>query len=384
MISSVTIRAVATAQDRRRFVDLPWRLYAADPHWAPPLKGEVRALIDPKRNPWFEHAEACFFLAVRDGLTVGRISAQVDRLVLAAPTGQGGGRGLGHWGMFEAEDAQAATVLIAGAEDWLRARGMTRAMGPFSLSVWDEPGLLVKGHDHPPTVMMGHHLAAYEAWVEAAGYRGVKDLHTYELRIDREFPPLVRRIVASGEREGRIRIRKVDKSNFDKEAALILNILNDAWSNNWGYVPLTDAEIAYAGKKLKPIVFEDLIRVAEWEGAPVGFMITLPDLNELTGDLNGSLFPLGWAKLLLRLRRPKVRTMRVPLMGVVQSLQGTHRASQMAFMMIEYIRRASVAVYGASHAEIGWVLDDNQGMISIAQAIQSQVNKVYRIYEKSL
>jgi hypothetical protein len=384
MPEPVTLRVVTTASDRRGFVDLPWRLYENDPNWSPPLKSEVRALIEPKSNPWFEHAEATFLLAERAGTVVGRISAQVDRLVLAAPSAQGGGPGVGHWGMFEAADLETATALIGGAEDWLRGKGMSRAMGPFSLSVWDEPGLLVQGHDHPPTVMMGHHLASYEAWIEASGYRGVKDLRTYELRIDEPFPDLVRRIVASGERDPRIRIRKVDKAKFDQEAALILNILNDAWSGNWGYVPLTDTEIAHAGKKLKPIVFEDLIRVAEIDGEPVGFMMTLPNLNELTEDLNGSLYPLGWARLLLRLRAPKVRTMRVPLMGVVQGLQGTRRASQIAFMMIEYIRRASVEVYGASRGEIGWILEDNQGMISIAEAIQSTVNRVYRIYEKGL
>jgi GNAT superfamily N-acetyltransferase len=384
MVAPVTLREVTTSADRRGFVDLPWRLYADDPNWAPPLKSEVRALIDPKSNPWFLHAEATFLLAERDRRIVGRISAQVDSLVLAAPQAQGGGPGVGHWGMFEAEDADAATALIAGAEAWLRGKGMTRAMGPLSLSVWDEPGLLVSGHDHPPTVMMGHHLASYEAWIEASGHRGVKDLHTYDLRIEETFPPLVRRIVASGERDPRIHIRTVDKSKFDREAALILNILNDAWSGNWGYVPLTDAEITYAGKKLKPIVFEDLIRVAEVDGEPVGFMMTLPNLNELTGDLNGSLFPFGWARLLLRLRRPRVRTMRVPLMGVVRKLQATGRASQLAFMMIEYIRRASVEVYGASRGEIGWILEDNKGMISIAEAIRSRINKVYRIYEKTL
>jgi GNAT superfamily N-acetyltransferase len=380
----ISIRPVVSAADRRRFVDLAWRVYAGDPNWVPPLKDEVHGLLDPKRNPWFEHARAQFFLAERGGETVGRISAQIDSLVQAMPAAQGGGPGVGHWGMLEALDAEAAAALIARAEDWLRAEGATEAMGPFSLSVWDEPGLLVKGHDHPPTVMMGHHLASYEAWVEAAGYAGVKDLYTYELPIGGDAPPLVQRIIASAERNGRIRIRKVVKANFDAEAALILNILNDAWSDNWGYVPLTDGEIAYAGKKLKPIVFEDLIRVAEVDGEPVGFMITLPDLNELTGDLNGSLFPFGWAKLLLRLRNPKVTTMRVPLMGVLKRLQGTRLASQLAFMLIEQIREAASRSYGATRGEIGWVLDDNQAMISIADAIHSKVNKVYRIYSKTL
>ena len=381
---SIEIREVTTAAERRAFVDVAWPLNAGDPHWVPPLKSEVRGLVNRSKNPWFEHAEAAFFLAMRGGEPVARISAQVDRLVLDMPEAQGGGPGTGHWGMLEAADAQVASALLDRAEDWLQGRGMTRSMGPFSLSIWDEPGLLVHGHDHSPTVMMGHNSPAYEGWVEALGYRGVKDLLTYELDITNPLPPLVQRIVSAGERNPRIRIRMVDKSRFDEEAAVILNILNDAWSDNWGFVPLTDAEIAYAGKKLKPIVYEDLIRVAELDGEPVAFMITLPDLNELTRDLNGRLFPFGWAKLLWRLRNPKVRTVRVPLLGVVKRLQASRLASQLAFTLIEYIRRSSEEKYGASRSEIGWVLEDNEGMKSIAEATLTKMNRTYRIYEKTL
>ena len=195
---------------------------------------------------------------------------------------------------------------------------------------------------------------------------------------------MIERIVSSGERNARIRIRKVDRRRFDEEASLILGILNDAWSENWGYTPLTPAEIAYAGKKLKPIVFEDLIRVAEVDGEPVAFMMTLPDMNEALKGLNGRLFPFGWAKLLWWLRAPKVRTMRVPLMGVLRKLQATRMASQLAFMMIEYIRRDAMTRYGASRGEIGWILDDNGPMRAIAEAIESRVNRVYRIYEKAI
>ena len=378
-MGGVAVRAVVSSGDRKAFIALPYRLYANDPNWVPPLKSEVAGLISPKGNPWFEHGRAAFFLARRDGRVTGRISAQVDDLVQTHM-----GQGIGQWGMFEAEDAETATALLNMAEQWLRDQGMTRSMGPFSISIWDEPGLLVKGHDHAPTVMMGHNSAAYEPWIEAHGYQGVKDLLTYDLDITQQFPPLIQRIVSSGERNNRIVIRKVDKSRFAEEAALILSILNDAWSDNWGFIPLTDAEIAYAGKKLKPIVFEELIRVAEVEGEPVAFMMTLPDLNELTRDLDGSLLPFGWAKLLWRLRHPRVKTMRVPLMGVVKKLQATRLASQLAFMMIEYIRRDAVRDYGSTRGEIGWILDDNQGMRAIAEAIDSRVNRIYRIYERTL
>ena len=379
MSSDLVIRPVESKADRKAFVDLAWDVYRDDPAWVPPLKQEVHALITPGKNPWFEHAEAAFFLAERDGRAVGRISAQVDRLVLETM-----GAGTGQWGMFEAEDLPTAQALIACAEQWLRDKGMTRSLGPFSLSIWDEPGLLIKGFDHSPTLMMGHNSPDYQAWIEAAGYRGVKDLLTYELDITVAMPPIVQRIVSSGERNERIRIRKVDKSRFDEEAALILGILNDAWSTNWGFIPLTDAEIVYAGKKLKPIVYEDLIRVAELDGEPVAFMMTLPNINEYIADLDGRLVPFGWAKLLWRLRTPATQTMRVPLMGVVKRLHGSRMASQLAFMMIEYIRRVGADQWGVKRAEIGWVLDDNQGMKAIAEALNCRINRIYRIYEKAL
>lgn len=375
---AIEIRKVLTRADRKAFVELAYALNAGDPNWVPPLKDEVRGLITPGKNPWFEHAEAALFLALRDGRSVGRISAQVDRLVLEHM-----GEGLGQWGMLEAADAEATRALLEAAEDWLRAKGMSRSMGPFSLSIWDEPGLLVKGHDHPPMVMMGHHNADYEGWVEAAGYRGVKDLYTYDTATT-PFPPIVQRIVAAGEKNKKIRIRKVDKKRFAEEAALILHILNDAWSDNWGFIPLTDSEIAYAGRKLKPIVLEDLILVAEYEGEPVAFMMALPDINEFLMDLKGELFPFGWAKLLWRLRRMRPKGGRVPLMGVLKKLHSSRLASQLAFMMIEFIRRAGIEHYGIERAEVGWILDDNGPMISIADAIESKVNRIYRIYEKAL
>jgi hypothetical protein len=378
-MAEINIRAVEDAGDRKAFVDFAFVHNKSDPNWVPPLKTEVHSLLDPRTNPWFEHAEARLFLAERDGRVAGRISAQVDQLVQEHM-----GQGLGQWGMLEAVDEEVAHALLHRAESWLRGRDMMRSMGPFSLSIWDEPGLLVQGHDHPPTVMMGHNRPEYQGWVESYGYAGVKDLYTYDVPVADGFPAIVNRIVASGEKNPRIRIRTVDKSRFEEEAELILGILNDAWSDNWGFIPLTEAEIAYAGKKLKPIVFEDLIRVAEVDGEPVAFMMTLPDLNEFTRDLDGRLFPFGWAKLLWRLRNPRAHSMRVPLMGVVRRLQASRLASQLAFMLVEHIRRDAIVRYGTKRGEFGWILEDNTPMRSMADALEAKINKVYRIYEKAL
>jgi len=375
----VKLRPVLSKADRKAFVNLAWRVYENDPAWVPPLKDEVHGLITPGKNPWFEHARAQLWLAERDGQVVGRISAQVDDLVVEHM-----GPGTGQWGMFEALDGEAAAALIATAEDWLRGEGMTRALGPFSLSIWDEPGLEIEGFSEPPTVMMGHHRPDYRTWIEAAGYAKAKDLLTYEVDIANWWDERIARLIEMGERNPRLALRQVDKSRFDQEARLILNLLNDAWSDNWGFVPLTESEIAYAGRKLKPIIYNELVWVAEYDGEPVAFMITLPDINELIRDLNGELLPFGWAKLLWRLRKPRTRRARVPLMGVAKKLHGSRLASQLAFMLIEFTRREVVTKFGVQIGEFGWILEDNKGMLSIAELPGARVNHRYRIYEREL
>ena len=368
------------------FIDLPYGLYADNPNWVPPLKDEVRGLLTPGKNPWFEHAEAQLFVARRAGKVVGRISAHIDRLALEQPVEQGMGPGTGFWGFYEAESADVGDLLLEQAEKWLRAKGMTRMLGPISFAMWDEPGLLIQGHDSPPTVMMGYHDAKYQSWIEAAGHKQTEDLLNMDITIFDRLPELINRVVAMGEKSGKIHIRRVNKRKFEKEAALILGILNDAWSDNWGFVPFTPAEVAYAGKKLKPIVFNDLIRIAEIDGEPVAFMMTIPDLNEKLIKYNGTLWPFNWAKLLwwLNVGTPKVTTMRVPLMGVVKKLQSTRTASQLAFMMVEYIRRDATTKFGATRGDFGWVLASNGPMVSVGEAVGGRVAKVYRIYEKAL
>lgn len=385
--TELAVVPVANKADFNAFIDLTYRLNADDPNWVPQLRAEEVEKFTPGGNPFFEHARCQLFLARRAGQVVGRISAHIDELALSQPAEQGMGPGTGNWGALEAEDEAIAQALIAAAEDWLRGQGMTRALAPMNLSVWEEPGVLVRGHDHPPMVMMGHHAPQSQGWIERAGYATAKVLYTYELDIVKPFPPLIQRIVSSGEKNDRIRVRPVNKAKFDQEAAIILDILNDAWSDNWGFVPITDAEVAYTGKKLKPLVREDLIMIAELEGEPVAFMMTLPDLNQAQKRWvrpNGKPTLLGWIKLGLWILKPRNADMRVPLMGVRKRLQSSRLASQLAFMMIEYIRRNAVANYNGKRGEIGWILDDNQGMNAIAEAIDSKVNKEYRIYEKAL
>lgn len=380
----MNIRPVLSKTDKRAFVDLPYRLYVEDPNWVPPLKDEIYSLLSPDKNPWFEHGEAQLFVAESEGRITGRISAHLDYLALLQPVEQGMGPGTGFWGFLEAENDSIARALLGAAEEWLRTKGMTKSMGPISFSYWDEIGLLIQGFDHPPTAMMAYNAAPYQGWVEGAGYAGVQDLYTYALPIAGGFPEIVNRVVASGERNSRIRIRRVNKKIFDTEAAIIIGILNDAWSDNWGFVPFTEAEIAYAGKKLRPLVFNDLIRIAEVEGEPAAFMMALPDINEKLIGYAGNLMPFNWAKLLWWLRKPNARKMRVPLMGVLKKYQSSRVASQLAFMLIEFIRRDAVDKFGSEYGEFGWVVSSNGPMRSVGEAVGGVVNKVYRIYEKSL
>ncbi len=369
------------------FVDYCNRINASDPNYVPQLRGEDIGKFTPGKNPFHEHARCQLFLAKRGQEIVGRISAHIDELALTIPAEQGMGPGTGFWGALETEDAAVAKALIARAEEWLRGQGMTKVLAPMNLSVWEEPGLLVYGHDHPPMVMMGHQNARYQPWIEGEGYGLVKRLNTYDLDVTKEFPPLIQRIVSSGEKNERIKVRGVDLKQFGREVKIICDILNDAWSDNWGFVPFTESEIAYTAKALKPLCKSDLIYIAEYDGEPVAFMMTLPDLNQAqkrTNGKQGKPSPLGWIKLLMWLNKPKNADMRVPLMGVVKRLQSSRMASQLAFMMIEYIRRNAVKNYNAKRGEIGWILEDNQGMVAIADAINSKINKTYNVYEKKL
>jgi hypothetical protein len=383
----LVISPVSDKADRNAFIDFGYAINADDPNFVPELRATEVKKFTPGENPFFEHARCRMFLARRGGQVVGRISAHIDELALTQPPEQGMGPGTGNWGALETADEAVADQLIAAAEAWLRGQGMTQILAPMNLSIWEQPGLLVRGHDHPPMVMMGHNSPRYQPWIESRGYLAVKSLYTYDLDITRDFPPLIQRIVASGEKNARIRVREIELKHYDREVGIICYILNDAWSDNWGFVPFTPSEVATFAKELKPLVRPDLIRIAEYDGEPVAFMMTLPDLNPLQKRVNGKWgkpSPLGWIKLALWLWRPRPADMRVPLMGVVKRLQSSRMASQLAFMMIEYIRRAAITHYRGKRGEIGWILEDNQGMNAIAEAIGSAINKEYRIYRKTL
>ncbi len=383
-VTEIEIEPVSDKRGRAAFVDLGRAFSDRLPHFVPQIRSEQIELIDPAKNPFFGHARVQLFIARRAGKPVGRISAHIDELALAMPPEQGFGPGTGFFGYFDAEDEGVARALLATAEAWLAGEGMHRVLGPVSLSIWEEPGLLVRGQEYPPMIMMGHHPAHYAAWIEAAGYARAKTLYTYDLDITHGFGPLVERLVQTGKRNPKINLRRVRKDRWDEEVATILAILNDAWSDNWGFVPFTPAEVAYAGKKLRAIIHEELNVIVEIDGRPVAFMLTWPDVNDALAKIRGKLFPFGWIHMLRWLRHPKGAGMRVPLMGVLKELHGTRTAGQLAFMMIEAIRLEAVGKFQSNRGELGWVLEDNQGMLAIADTIKSTVNREYVIYERKL
>ncbi|PWL24864.1 MAG: N-acetyltransferase [Altererythrobacter sp. XM-24bin4] len=382
--SDIVIEHVRDKKGRAAFVDVGNAFSARVPNSVPQLRGEQIELITRGKNPFFGHARAQLFIAKVNGKPVGRISAHIDELALQVPKEQGFGPGTGMFGYFDADSEAVAHALLAEAEKWLLSEEMTRVLGPISMSIWEEPGLLVRGQDHPPMIMMGHHPAHYRGWIESYGFTTAKTLLTYDLPVDREFPPLIQRIVKSGERNSRITVRQVVKKRWDSEAAIILSILNDAWSGNWGFVPFTADEIAYAGKKLRPIIFEPLNMIAELDGEPVAFLLTFPDINQVLAKINGKLFPFGWFHMLRWLHFPKGSGMRVPLMGVKKELHNSRMASQLAFMMIDQIRRTADELYESKRGEVGWILDDNKGMVAIADAINSKINREYIVFGKDL
>ncbi|MFV0437937.1 MAG: N-acetyltransferase [Desulfopila sp.] len=375
--SNLSIVMVETARHRDQFIRLPWSIYRDDPVWVPPLIMERKSHLSPK-NPYFEHASCRLWLALRDGVPVGRISAQVDQLYLERY-----GDNTGFWGMIEAEDrAETFTALFTTAERWLKSRGMRRAIGPFNFSINQECGLLVDGFDSPPSMMMGHARPYYGQWVEQCGYRKEKDLLAY--LIDSRVAPSAtrRRLIRASDRQ-RITSRCLRKSHFAEDLAIVFTIFNDAWANNWGFVPFTEAELGHLANDLKLLINNRLVRIVSLGEEPAAFVVLLPNLNEAIRDLDGALFPLGWCKLLWRLKMQKPRTGRILLMGVLSKYHETLLGVTLAYRAIHDVQEAALEV-GMEAAELSWILEDNTGTNDIIEDFGGVVYKTYRIYGRDI
>ncbi len=374
---SVTVTPVSGRRDLDAFIKLPFHIYRDDPNWVPPLLFRERQRFDPKTNPFLQHADAQLFLAHRNGETVARISAQVDH-----EHNRFHEERTGFFGFFESEDdPDAARALLEAAGAWLGERGMEVARGPLSFSINQEVGLLIEGFDMPPMIMMTYSRPYYGRLIEGAGFTKAKDLYAW--RYDTEtVPHKARRAVEELRQRPDITIRTGDIRRFHEEIATILDVFNSTWSENWGFVPVTPAEARHQAEELRQIVDTNLVIIAEVEGKTAGVALAVPNINEAIHDLNGHLFPFGWAKLLWRLKVSHLKTGRLMILGVKKEYR-TRQYLAMAYLLCDEVyRRARDGGYHWS--EFSWTLEDNNAVNTIIHNVGCRKYKTYRIYEKPL
>jgi GNAT superfamily N-acetyltransferase len=374
----VRVRAARDRRALKQIVDLPNRLHARDPLWVPPLRRDVELLLSREKNPFFEHAEAEYFLAERSGEVVGRIAAISNRL-----HNETHGDRVGFFGFFESADDQAvADALLSAAAEWCRARGHDVLRGPASFSVNDECGLLVDGFETPPTLMMPHNPRYYVTLLERAGFAKAKDLWVYEGGSEERYIPVPERLARGTElirqRMG-ITIRPLDMKNFEEEVERIKELYNAAWEKNWGFVPMTDHEIDHLAEQFKPVVIPELVPIAEKDGKVIGFGITLPDLNVVfRPNRSGRMFPMI-LKLLWALKTRRIRRARILLLGVLPE----YRGKGVDAMLYHWIWTKS-GERGIYWGEAGWILEDNPAMNAGLEKMTFKVYKTYRLYDRPI
>jgi len=374
--ASLRIIPVEGRRALRRFIRVPWPIYADDTVWTPPLLMERRRHLSP-RNPYFAHAAYCSWIAYRGTRPVGRISAQIDELHIRRYQDA-----TGFFGMLEAEDdAETFQALTKTAERWLRGKGMRRILGPFNLSINQECGLLVEGLDTPPSIMMGHARPYYGSRMEEQGYQKEKDLLAYIVQIGFALPSFAQKLMARTTQD--LRVRPLRKSRFSEDLEILQDLYEDAWSQNWGFIPFTRAEFKQLGNGIKLLANERFVQIAEVDGNAAAMIVVVPNINEAIRDLNGRLFPFRWLKLLWRLKVDHPHSARVLLLGVRRRYQESLLGPALAFMVIDAVC-APAANLGIREVEMSWILEDNMGMRNIIESIGGTAYKRYRIYGKEL
>lgn len=378
--SAVTVEEAIGPAGRKAFIAAGKVPYAGDPNFIAPLEFEIDARLNPKANPAIKGAQTALFIAKKDGRVAGRISAFINPLYIDHYKEQ-----TGHFGFLDAiDDRQVFDALLKTAEDWMRARGMTKIAGPFSFSVNEECGLLIDGFDTPPYVMMPHGRAWYRPHVEAAGYAKAMDMYALRYIPRRQFIPEKRmKFIERALKSPKVSIRLIDFKRFDEEIATLVDIFADAWSDNWGFIPMTQAQIAHMAKELRPILEPYNVIFCEYDGEPVAFGLVLPNVMEAVKDFNGKLLPFNWAKLLWRLKVRKLSQARMPLMGVRKKLHGKPVGAAFAYKIIEMVNAANMD-NGVTASELSWILETNKDMLNMLIDLGGEIYKTYRIYERGL
>ncbi|MCZ6898578.1 MAG: N-acetyltransferase [Betaproteobacteria bacterium] len=374
--AAITVHPVTNRHELRTFIDIPWRVYSDDPMWVPPLRLE-RRLHFSKFNPYFKHAVWQAWIAYRGNLPVGRISAQIDQLHR-----QRYGADTGHFGLLESvEDTEVFAALTYTAETWLSERNTKYVSGPFNFSINQECGVLVDGFDTPPMVMMPHSPKWYGRLLEEQGYQPLKDLLAYWVNLDFKVPRFMRILLAKF--SSRIHLRMIRRNQFKAEMEILRNIFNDAWSDNWGFIPFTEAEFSELGSVFRILLRDEYMWIAEVDGVPAAFLVAIPNLNEIFAKFNGNLFPNNWLHLYKHVKYSEFSSIRVPLMGVRKQFRNTPLGITLAFMVIDAPRQRPLAM-GIREAELSWILEDNIAMRTMLNSIGSKEYKRYRIYGKKL
>jgi GNAT superfamily N-acetyltransferase len=373
----VTVRPVAGNRDLKRFIELPYRLRRDDPQWVPPLRFERRQFLDRAKNPYFEHAEAEYFLAERNGDVVGRITAQVDR---RWDEFQGGNDGM--FGFLELEnDREVARALVDTASAWVRERGRERILGPMDFTTNDECGLLVEGYDREPIILQPWQPPYYKELLEGLGMTKAMDMRMWDLWLGKlkqgnEFDPMIEAAAKIAEDKGVV-VRNMRKRDLEAEIGRFMEVYNEAWSRNWGFVPITEAECAFQARNLKPILVEDWAMIAEQNGVVVGAALTLPDFNQVLKRMNGRVFPVGWWHFLTG--RRKIDRVRVFALGVKREYQHLGVAAAL------YKRhREAAARLPQKGGQTGWILETNKSMNRAMEGMGGTIAATYRLYELAL
>lgn len=369
-MSSVTIRPVRSKKDETRFIKFQWTLNEGNPSWVPPLLMDRRKLIDRKGNPFYKHAEMELFLAERDGHLAGRIAAIVNDNHIREHNEK-----VGFFGFFECIDDQTvANALFDAARAWLKSRGMEAMRGPVSPSVNDEYGLLVEGFDKSPYILMPYNPPYYATLIEKYGLAKIKDLYAFEVDAKKVFTEKLKRVSEIVKRREGVVFRSLNMKDFDNEVRKIHDLYTRGWSHNWGEVPLTDDEFDYMAKDLKPIVNPELVVIAEVKGEPVGFGLSLPNLNQvLIHNRKGRLIP-GLLRIFLQKKR--IDGVRIIILGVVPEYLNTGIGG-----VLFYETGMRCVAQGYPHGEASWVLEDNVRMNRGAELLQGEKTKTYRLFQ---
>lgn len=376
MNGEVQVVPVRTSKEREAFIRFPFLLYREDPHWVPPLILERRDFLNPKKNPVFEFADVQPFIAVRDGQVVGTIAAvRNDRYCQFHPEDAH----VGFFGLYESVPEQTvADALFSAASVWMKNEGKTVLRGPVNLTTNDTVGLLVEGFQDDPAVMMPYNPPYYAAQMELAGFVKAKDLFAYYLSGE-EYNGRLGTITARLAAKQRCKLRPIDLGNWNAELAFVRECYNRAWTNNWGFTPWTDRELAFIAKELKPLVDPRLAFIGEVEGIPAGFIISIPDANQALKLAKGKLLPFGLLRILWKLKVRKCSRLRTLVMGVLPE----HRRRGLDALMINQTIINGPGM-GYSGSEVGWILEDNQALLSPLLQMGARCTKRYRIYDRAL